>query len=47
MFLVGYRSRVIVGLHWLWNYLTFERSARLITGEIDPDVRAAPSPKTA
>ena len=33
-FLVGFRSRVVVGLSWLWNYLTFERSARLITGEI-------------
>jgi NADH dehydrogenase len=32
-FLVGFRNRLIVGLHWLWNYLTFERSARLITGE--------------
>ncbi|MGQ0587975.1 MAG: NAD(P)/FAD-dependent oxidoreductase [Sphingosinicella sp.] len=33
-FLVGFRSRIIVGLNWLWNYLTFARSARLITGEI-------------
>lgn len=33
-FLVGFRSRLVVGLSWLWNYLTFERSARLITGEI-------------
>ena len=33
-FLVGFRSRLIVGLSWLWNYVTFERSARLITGEI-------------
>jgi hypothetical protein len=22
----------LVGLTWLWNYLTFERGARLITG---------------
>jgi len=22
----------MVGLTWLWNYLTFERGARLITG---------------
>lgn len=31
-FLVGFRNRFIVGLAWLWNYLTFERGARLITG---------------
>jgi NADH dehydrogenase len=33
-FLVGFRSRLVVGLSWVWNYLTFARSARLITGEI-------------
>ena len=33
-FLAGYRNRLIVGANWLWNYLTFERGARLITGEI-------------
>jgi NADH dehydrogenase len=33
-FLVGFRSRFAVGLSWVWNYLTFARSARLITGEI-------------
>jgi NADH dehydrogenase len=33
-FLVGFRSRIAVGLSWVWNYLTFARSARLITGEI-------------
>jgi NADH:ubiquinone reductase (H+-translocating) len=33
-FLVGFRSRIVVGLSWLWNYLTFARSARLITGDI-------------
>jgi NADH dehydrogenase len=32
-FLVGFRSRIVVGLTWLWNYLTFARSARLITGD--------------
>jgi NADH dehydrogenase FAD-containing subunit len=31
-FLVGFRNRLIVGLNWLWNYLTFNRGARLITG---------------
>jgi len=31
-FLAGFRNRLSVGVHWLWNYLTFERGARLITG---------------
>jgi NADH:ubiquinone reductase (H+-translocating) len=34
-FLVGFRSRFSVVLHWAWNYFTFARSARLITGPID------------
>jgi NADH dehydrogenase len=33
-FLIGFRSRIAVGLSWLWNYLTYQRSARLITDEI-------------
>jgi len=32
-FLIGFRSRISVGLSWLWNYLTYQRSARLITGD--------------
>ena len=32
-FLVGFRSRIAVAISWLWNYLTYQRSARLITGE--------------
>jgi NADH dehydrogenase len=35
-FLAGYRNRLAVGAHWLWNYLTFERGARLITGDANP-----------
>ncbi|WP_210163214.1 NAD(P)/FAD-dependent oxidoreductase [Niveispirillum irakense] len=31
-FLVGRRNRWIVGIHWAWNFITFQRSARLITG---------------
>jgi len=30
-FLISLRNRFIVALHWLWNYLTFQRSVRLIT----------------
>jgi NADH dehydrogenase len=32
-FLIGFRSRLAVTLNWFWNYLTFQRAARLITGE--------------
>ena len=35
-FLVGFRSRILVGIQWLWNYLTYQRSARLITGDDTP-----------
>jgi NADH dehydrogenase len=35
LFLIGFRSRLSVVLHWAWNYFTFARSARLITGPID------------
>jgi NADH dehydrogenase len=34
-FLIGFRNRIAVTLDWFWSYLTFERGARLITGEID------------
>jgi NADH dehydrogenase len=33
-FLIGFRNRIAVTLDWLWSYLTFERGARLITGDI-------------
>ena len=32
-FLIGFRSRLAVTINWLWNYLTYQRSARLITGD--------------
>lgn len=35
LFLVGFKSRLSVAISWLWNYLTYQRSARLITGELD------------
>jgi NADH dehydrogenase FAD-containing subunit len=31
-FLIGFRNRFVVGVNWLWNYVTFDRGARLITG---------------
>ena len=29
-FLVGFKNRLLVVLHWAWSYLTFRRGARLI-----------------
>lgn len=34
-FLIGFRNRIIVLMEWAWSYLTFQRGARLITGEGD------------
>jgi NADH:ubiquinone reductase (H+-translocating) len=31
-FLIGFRNRVLVFIQWAWSYVTYERSARLITG---------------
>jgi len=31
-FLIGFRNRLAVVLNWGWNYITFGRGARLITG---------------
>ena len=33
-FLIGFRSRVLVMFGWAWSYFTFQRGARLITGEV-------------
>ncbi len=32
-FLIGFRSRLSVFAAWIWNYVTFTRGARLITGD--------------
>ena len=37
VFLVGARNRLTVLVDWLWAYLTFRRSTRLITGVHRPD----------
>jgi len=34
-FLIGFRNRFIVLFEWAWAYFTFQRGARLITGDID------------
>ena len=32
-FLIGFRNRIMVMIQWAWSYFTFERGARLITGD--------------
>ena len=39
-FLTGFRNRTTVAIDWLWSYLTYQRGARLITGD---DPRMPPS----
>ena len=39
-FLIGFRNRVIVLIEWAWSYITYQRGARVITGEGRP----VPSP---
>ncbi len=34
VYLIGFRNRVSVLVNWAWNYLTFDRAARLILGDI-------------
>ena len=34
-FLIGFRNRIIVSLNWMWNYVSFQRGTRLITGARD------------
>ncbi len=36
MYLIGFRNRVLVLIEWSWAWLTYGRSARLITGQTPP-----------
>ncbi len=49
VFLIDFRSRVLVLFQWLWAYVTFQRGARLITGPVDgaPPALRAPAASTA
>jgi NADH dehydrogenase len=40
-FLIGVRDRFIVAFTWLWDYITFQRGARLIT-EVPPAETGGP-----
>jgi len=33
-FLIGFRNRLAVALDWVWSYLTYQRGARLIIGDV-------------
>jgi NADH dehydrogenase len=33
MLLIGFRNRFVVLFDWAWSYFSFQRSARLITGD--------------
>jgi NADH:quinone reductase (non-electrogenic) len=51
-FLIGFRNRLAVALNWAWNYLTFQRGTRLITGISGSRIEdmmpvAMPAPPTA
>lgn len=39
LYVARFENRILVLFQWFWNYLTRNRSARLITGERPPDTR--------
>lgn len=39
--LIGVRNRFVVAFSWLWNHLSYQRGARLITGEGVPKPASA------
>ena len=44
--LIGFRNRVVVFVQWAWAYLTYQRSVRLITGDLPEatETHAVPRP---
>jgi NADH dehydrogenase len=46
VYLIGFRNRFLVLFQWAWAYLTYQRSARLITGEPTAALPSAPEPAT-
>ncbi|HEX6798004.1 MAG TPA: hypothetical protein VF116_09865, partial [Ktedonobacterales bacterium] len=34
-FLIGFRNRFVVMFQWAWAFLTYQRGARLITGDLE------------
>jgi NADH:ubiquinone reductase (H+-translocating) len=43
-FLIGFRNRLVVATNWLWNYVTFQRGTRLITGVTGSRMEDMPMP---
>jgi NADH dehydrogenase len=39
-FLIGLRNRAVVAFSWLWNYLTYQRGARLIVDSAEAQTGA-------
>jgi NADH dehydrogenase FAD-containing subunit len=46
-FLIGFRSRVVVALDWLWAYVTSRRGARIILAETGGATEPPPCPPRA
>jgi NADH dehydrogenase len=44
-FLIGFRNRFAVATNWLWNYVTFQRGTRLITGMSGARMNDMPLPE--
>ncbi len=44
-FLIGFRNRLAVVLNWAWNYVTFHRGTRLITGPEPQSASLTSEPK--
>jgi NADH dehydrogenase len=44
-FLIGFRNRLVVATNWLWNYVTFQRGTRLITGMSGAQMDSMPIPE--
>ena len=38
-FLIGFRNRISVLINWAWSYWTYQRSARIITGDSEEAMR--------
>ncbi|MGZ4858216.1 MAG: NAD(P)/FAD-dependent oxidoreductase, partial [Candidatus Angelobacter sp.] len=45
LFLVGFRNRLFVMSEWTWAYLTYNHSARLITGSGEKELVERPKAK--
>ncbi|WP_437571170.1 NAD(P)/FAD-dependent oxidoreductase [Sorangium sp. So ce542] len=44
LFLIGFKNRFAVMFAWMWQYITFKRGARLITGHTTPAALPAAAP---